>query len=405
MGKSTHFTGQPVLSQLIKPLESINTEAVSRRYNGERYVKSFTAREHLVIMVYAAIMRFDSLREIEDGTYAEARKLAHVGVRQTVKRSTLSDANARRDARIFGLIYHKLYERHSRQLLADSRTRGWWNRLKIIDSTTITLFSNLIFKGVGRNPKTGRKKGGVKVHTVINANEGVPCDIRFTSAATHDHFMLIPDNLQKGTVMAMDRAYIDYEKFERMTELGVIYVTKMKRNLTFETLSDSYVQSPEGLTHCRIRTVIFSKKTKDRMIKHTARLITYFDGEKKKPVELLTNDMEMNWNDIAEIYHCRWLIELLFKQLKQNFPLRYFYGESANAIKIQIWAVLIANLLLTLKKQQVRRKWSYSGMATTLRIILMSYIDFNSFFENPEKDSRNIVRKRLDKPPQELTLF
>ena len=95
-------------------------------------------------------------------------------------------------------------------------------RLQIIDSTTITLFSNLLFKGVGRHPKTGRKKGGIKVHAVIHANEGVPSDIKFTSAATNDSFMLKPTTLSKGDIMAMDRAYIDYDKFEQLTQRGVI---------------------------------------------------------------------------------------------------------------------------------------------------------------------------------------
>jgi len=102
-------------------------------------------------------------------------------------------------------------------------------RLRIIDSTTITLFSNLLFKGVRRHPKTGKKKGGIKVHTVIHTNEGVPSDIKFTSAATNNSFMLKPTALSGGDIMAMDRAYIDYEKFEQLTQRGVTYVTKMKK--------------------------------------------------------------------------------------------------------------------------------------------------------------------------------
>ena len=104
-------------------------------------------------------------------------------------------------------------------------------RLQIIDSTTITLFSNLLFKGVGRHPKTGKKKGCIKVHTVIHANEGVPSDIKFTSAATNDSFMLRPSVMNKGDIIAMDRAYIDYEKLETLTQREVMYVTKMKKNL------------------------------------------------------------------------------------------------------------------------------------------------------------------------------
>ena len=126
-------------------------------------------------------------------------------------------------------------------LSADSRRRGcpkWIERLQIIDSTTISLFSNLIFKGVGRHPKTGKKKGGIKVHANIHANEFVPSDIRFTSAAKGDSFILRPSNYHSGDILAFDRAYIDYAKFEEMTEAGVTYVTKMKKNLRYETLED-----------------------------------------------------------------------------------------------------------------------------------------------------------------------
>ena len=135
-------------------------------------------------------------------------------------------------------------------------------RLQIIDSTTITLFSNLLFKGVGRHPKTGKKKGGIKVHTVIHANEGVPSDIKFTSAATNDSFMLKPSMLSNGDIMAMDRAYIDYEKFEQLTQRGVIYVTKMKKNLKYSILSDTMYQTQEGLMEVRIQNVEFVKQLK-----------------------------------------------------------------------------------------------------------------------------------------------
>lgn len=235
-------------------------------------------------------------------------------------------------------------------------------RFQIIDSTTITLFSNLIFKGVGRHPKTGKKKGGIKVHTVIHANEGVPSDIKFTSAATNDSFMLKPSALNKGDIMAMDRAYIDYGKFQQLTERGVIYVTKMKKNLRYSILSDIMYQSTKGLMEVRIQHVEFVKQVKDgETIRHKSRIITYVDEKKRKLISLLTNDMESDPEEIIAIYRQRWEIELLFKQIKQNFPLKYFYGESANAIKIQIWVTLIANLLLMVMQNQTSVEFLRAG--------------------------------------------
>ena len=166
----------------------------------------------------------------------EVRKLHHIGIETIPRRSTLSDANARRSEKIFEEIYQDLYQKNKEKLISDRRksnTESWMDRLYIIYSTTITLFSNMIFKGVGRHPKTGKKKGGIKVHSVIHANEGVPCDVQFTSAATNDSFMLAPSHYGHNDIVTLDRAYINYAKFEELTDRGVIYVTKMKKNLNY----------------------------------------------------------------------------------------------------------------------------------------------------------------------------
>ena len=397
MGKSSHFIGQPMYSQVIKLFDKSKILQISREQDGERYTKHFNGWVHLVVMLYAVIMRFDSLREIIVFLLTEARKLPHIGITFKIGRSTLADANKRRPEAIFEAIYRDTYATYRHVLSSDSRTGKtpkWMRRLQIIDSTTITLFSNLIFKGVGRHPKNGKKKGGIKVHTVIHANEGVPSDIRFTSAATNDSFMLKPSSLSKGDIIAMDRAYIDYEKFEQLTEKKVTYVTKMKKSLKYEILSDTIYQAPEGVMEVRVQEVRFAKRKQDgETIVHNARIITYVDVRKHKLISLLTNDMEFDPSEIIEIYRKRWEIELLFKQIKQNFPLKYFYGESANAIKIQIWITLIANLLLMVMQKQLKRTWSFSGLATMVRITLMNYVDFYSLFNFPEKDWEDLLAR------------
>ena len=405
MGKSTHFNGQPLFGQLTKFLNKVKILQLSRQHGGERYIKTFDGWHHLITMLYAVIMRFDSLREITASMLAEARKLVHLGIQSMPRRSTLADANARRPEKFFGAVYMQLYTDYKGLLTTDSRPANepkWLKRLQIMDSTTVSLFSNLVFKGVGRNPNTGKKKGGIKVHNVISATENVASDIQFTSAATHDSFMLVPENFDRGALLAIDRAYIDYEKFEQLTERGGVYVTKMKSNLTYEIISDTMRQDPSGKMELRIQTVVFRKRKGDKTIEHKARIITYVDQKKTKPklVNLLTNDFDMEPEDIIEIYRKRWLIETLFKQIKQNFPLRYFYGESANAIKIQIWATLIANLLLTIMQRSLKKSWSFSNLATMVRIMLMYYVDFFSFFEHPEKDWQEILIKATVEPPE-----
>ena len=403
MGKSTHFLGQPLYGQIIKLLDKPKILQISRGHGGERYTKRFDGWVHLVVMLYAVIMRFDSLREITTSLLAEARKLSHLGIHFKIGKSTLADANKRRPEAVFEEIYRQLYGTYRHVLSSDSRSRKepvWMKRLQIIDSTTISLFSNLIFKGVGRHPKYDKKKGGIKVHTFIHANEGVPSDIKFTSAATNDSFMLKPSTLNKGDIMAMDRAYIDYEKFERLTQKGVVYVTKMKKSLKFSIQEDCIWQTPDGLMEVRIQHVTFTKLVKGgEVLTHHARIITYADERKHRLVSLLTNDMDYDPAEIIAIYRQRWEIELLFKQMKQNFPLKYFYGESANAIKIQIWVTLIANLLLMVMQRGLTRSWSFSGLATMVRINLMYYVDFYGLFNHPEKDWESILKAATGEPP------
>lgn len=402
MSKSTHFFGQPVYGQLIKSLDRAKIVEMSRKNGGEKYVKSFDGYVHLLTMLFAVIMRFDSLREIEAAMTAEVRKLAHLGIEKVPKRSTLSDANARRPEKFFEDVYRDLYESNKGKLSSDSRRNGtesWIKALRIIDSTTISLFSNMIFKGVGRHPKTGKKKGGIKVHSVIHANEGVPCDVRFTSAATNDSFMLAPSHYNHGEIVALDRAYINYEKFEELTDRGVTYVTKMKKNLKYELLLDFMEITPEGKMEYREQTVVFRKGG----INHIARMITYVDikkGKQPRLITLLTNDFDMRPETIIDIYRRRWQIESLFKQIKQNFPLRYFYGESANAIKIQIWVTLIANLLLSVLQSSLSRPWSFSGLATMVRIVLMYYLNLETFFNQPDADLKIMLAEAAESPPE-----
>ena len=404
MSKSTHFFGQPVYGQLIKRLNKEKILQISRSLGGERYVKSFDGFTHLLTMLYAVIMRFDSLREIETSMTEEVRKLHHIGMDTVPKRSTLSDANVRRSEKFFEEVYRNLYEMNKNKLTSDSRCNGsgnWLKHLRIIDSTTISLFSNLIFKGVGRHPKTGKKKGGIKVHAIIHGNEGVPCDVQFTSAATNDSFMLVPSKFLESEIIAMDRAYINYEKFEELTKRGVVYVTKMKKNLKYELLSDLMEMTPDGKMEYRLQVVEFHKGD----IKHIARIVTYVDikkGKQPKLISLLTNDFDMRPDTIEDIYRRRWQIESLFKQIKQNFPLKYFYGESANAIKIQIWVTLIANLLLSLLQSELERRWSFSGLATMVRIVLMYYLNIQTFFNKPDEDLRLILMEASESPPDEV---
>ena len=198
MGTSTHFSGQPVYHQVIKLLDKQQIKQISLETpRSEAYVKRLDGWTHLVIMLFGVLKYFDSLREVEIGMKAEVNKLHHLGIDDVMHRSTLAEANKRRPQAFFANVYAYLLERYS-SFLADSLPKGeqrtWEKLLYMMDSTTITLFDNIL-KGVGRHPKSGKKKGGMKVHTVMKYHVGVPMVVQLTTAAKHDHYLL--KNVQK----------------------------------------------------------------------------------------------------------------------------------------------------------------------------------------------------------------
>ena len=340
MGKVTNFSGQPVYNQLLNLLDKQKICEISKKtLKSESYVKKLDGYTHLVIMLYGVLKHFDSLRELEIGMQAEAHKLHHLGIDYMVRRSTLAEANKRRPQEFFANVYSYLLSKYG-QFLADSRpkrkgkdeikAKDWERLLYMMDSTTISLFDNIL-TGVGRHPKSGKKKGGMKVHTVMKYIVGVPMVVQLTSAAKHDHYLLKEVHLPKDSTLAMDRAYIDYAQFQRLTDEGVCYVTKMKKNLKYKVLESVTYVNPNGLVEYQDQKVLFEKGD----LKHESRRIEIWYRDKKQSVVLLTNNFELTLEDVEEIYKRRWAIESLYKQLKQNFPLHFFYGDSINAIQVQ----------------------------------------------------------------------
>jgi len=277
-----------------------------------------------------------------------------------------------------------VYKKHSK-CLADSRLNDKdLKRLYIMDSSTITLFKDIL-KGVGRNPKEGKKKGGIKAHTIIRASENVPCLIRYSEAAKHDHmFLQEVESLPSGSIITFDKGYVDYAQYEIFSKKSIWYVTRLKDNAVYTPIEEFEIpeSTDNGVLKDEKVELLYGENKKQ---KHKARRIAYWDSENNRLFEFLTNNLELSAEKIALIYKKRWQIELLFKQLKQNFPLKYFLGDNENAIEIQIWSAMLANLLITLVKSKLKRKWAFSNMVSIIRQQLMNYINIYSFLEDPEK--------------------
>lgn len=392
MGKSKNFSGQPIFNQLLKFIDKSEVRKIAKQHGAERYVKKFTTYNHVVVMLFVAFEGYHSIRETILGLLANAHKLSHLGLSYLVSRSTFSEANQRRGSEVFGDIYMSVYRRHAPSL-ADSRLGDAdMRRLYIMDSTTITLFKDIL-RGVGRNPKEGRKKGGIKAHTIIKASENVPCLIRYSEAARHDHiFLKEVFNLAEGSIITFDKGYVDYAQYEAFTQGSIWYVTRLKNNAIYQAReefdipddADSGVLKDEEI-------ILYYGENKEQ--EHRSRRIAYWDSENNRLFEFITNNFELAAEKIALIYKKRWQIELLFKQLKQNFPLKYFLGDNENAIEIQIWTAMLANLLITLVKSKLKRKWAFSNLVSIIRQQLMNYINIYCFLEDPEGSWRAIVNE------------
>lgn len=402
MGKSTNFNGQPILAQLIKFLDKGMIRKIAKKHGSDRYVKDFSTYNHLVVLLLVSFEGYQSLREVVLGLLANAHKLAHLGLSYLVKRSTLSDANKRRSSEVFGDIYRDVYKRHALGL-ADSRlSDADMRRLYIMDSTTITLFTDIL-KGVGRNPKQGKKKGGIKAHTIIKADENVPFLIRYSEAVRHDHtFLHEVHRLPMGSIICFDKGYVDYAQYEKFSESSIWYVTRLKDNALYEARKE-YDIPDDANTGVLKDEEILLRYGKYKKETHRARRIAYWDSENTRLFEFITNNFELTAEKVALIYKRRWQIELLFKQLKQNFPLKYFLGDTVNAIEIQIWSALLANLLITIIRNKIKRKWAFSNMVSVIRQQLMCYINVYNFLEDPEKCWIAIINE--NKKQNQNTLF
>lgn len=385
MDKSTYFFGQSVFGQLISLIDNNIISESSKECKSDYCVKHFTTKDHLISMLFCSFAKCTSLREVCGAMLGLSGKTKHFQLHHIPKRSTLSDANKQREALVFGKIYNGLLRKYGHHI-SDSRIKDVINKqIEIFDSTTISLFKDIL-KCVGRNPENGRKKGGIKVHTVINVDETVPKMVWFTEAAKHDHILLDKLKLDANTIYVFDKGYNDYKAFKLFSENHTGFVTRIKDNAVYETIETNPITEE---IHCGVlEDQIIEIMVKEGVIESKLKLrkIRFYDRVLKREFEFLTNLFEMRPDLVAAIYKLRWQIELLFKQLKQNFPLKYFLGDNENAIRIQIYCALIANLLMTVIQKSIKKAWSFSNLVSFCKIHLFNYIHLLRFLENPDKD-------------------
>ncbi|GBU25382.1 transposase [Fibrobacteria bacterium R8-3-H12] len=409
------YMGQPVLAQILKYIGKEDVNAIAIKHRSDRYIKKFTTRDHLSSLLYGVMSFCHSLRELVIILSSEQSKLVHLSIDYRVSRSTFARANSNRNPKVFEDIYHFILNR-SRRFLRDSRLcKSDVGRLYALDSTTITLFSDIL-KGTGKpSHADGRQKGGIKAHMLIDVEEGVPGMVKFSKAAKGDaKFMGMAARLPKDSFIAIDKAYSDHGMLEKLTKLRIWYVSRLKDNVKCKALGVLPVPGRQSELEAERGRVISDKVISVSLPRkregHICRRIEYIgivknrNGvEHEKLFVFSINNMRLPAQTIAGIYRKRWQIELMFKSIKQNFPLEYFYGDSVNAIKNQIWAALIACILLTIVHREAlkKQKWAFSNVVSLVRRLLMSYIDIHLILSCPNM----FASHKQERPPPEQNLF
>lgn len=385
--KDKSFAGQPLLSQILDVIPSSLINKANRKYQSNRYYKKLPLRVHLVSLLYGVFSYCNGLRELCEGLLGCEGKLSHLGFDKVPARSTLSDANTQRNFLVFAMIYEELLKQYQ-SFISDSRLRGLSIRnLKIIDSSTIQLFSEIL-RGVGRNPADGgRKKGGIKVHAMMDGFSGVAEFVRMTEAREHDRRFLYELQLTANSWLVFDKAYNVYHQFAKWTNEKIWFVTRMKDNADYhvtKVLVDK-TKKKNAIGILKEQYITVAVKQRGVMVQRLKLRRIILKTKEGKLYVFITNNFTLPATQITTIYKNRWMIELLFKQIKQNFPLRYFWGNSTNAIKMQVYCVLIAQLLMVVIRKKAATKKSFANMITVFRLHLMSYVQLLEFIKDTYK--------------------
>lgn len=404
MSKNTIFSGQPIFTQVLSHIPDHILRRLISKYQCDKYCKTFDSRHHLVTLLFGIIKQCNSLRAVVTGLQVATSMQGHFRLTHDIHRSTLADANQRRPEAFFGELFHELYRFHYG--LPDSRKikphQAYDKRLFIIDSTTVKLFHDVL-KGAGSIPCNGKRKGGLKVHVMIKASEDTPCLVNLTASSANDRVFLKSVDLPKGSIITYDKGYANFRKFDQWTRLGINWVSRVLDQWIIQVNKVNPVTEKQklgGIISDERVTIGDPKNNKTLKIK--ARIIKYIDPETQKVLSFVTNNTRFLPTTIADIYKRRWQIELLFKRIKQRYPLRYFYGESENAIKTQVWCALIADLLMKIIQDKATRKWAYSNLCSIIDLHLLTYVNLFAFLNNPDQ----VLRKYKPFVPDfQLDLF
>lgn len=396
MSKATSFSSSnPILGQLFSFIPREIVAECVKIHSSDKWYKQLKTWDHLVFMCYGVLTGSSGMREIIKGFELIGNKLHHIGLSKIPKRSTVSDANTKRNSDVFRDIYLKMYA-YYKDLLSDSYLKELINKeidpkgVDIFDSTTVTLFKD-IFKGCGRLPENGRKKGGIKIFTKINLGERIPNLIILDNASTNEKAFLNKIPLQSGNIFVFDKGFQKYSQYEEWSRACVFYVTRLNENATFKIIEQLPLThfAEDGVHQDCIIELNYTCEKSKKVEVHVARMVAYIDPCTKNRLVFISNLFGVSPLTICLLYKNRWVIEPLFKQIKQNFELNHFLSDSEEGIKTQIWMAMIMNLIFTVIHKMTKEALEFNTMVRLASNNSAVYVDFISFVRKTDTNTKD----------------
>lgn len=387
------YTGQLVFSQLMDFLPMHRFRQCVNRYNGNRHVKSFSCLDQFLCMAFAQLSYRESLRDIESCMRAMQKKLYHLGIRSKISKSTLADANENRDWRIYADFAQVLIS-IARKLYADDDFGIELDEtVYALDASTIDLCLSLFPWARFR-----KSKAAVKLHTLLDLRGSIPSFISITDGKVHDVNILDELVPEPGSIYIMDRGYLDFERLFLLHQCLAFFIIRSKRNTKFRRIYSHEINKETGL-RCD-QTIILTGVKSKKYYPDKIRRVKYFDKEKDRSFSFLSNNFVVPALIIAELYRCRWKVELFFKWIKQHLRIKAFYGTSENAVKTQIWIAVSVYVLVAIVKK--RMKLDDLSLYTILQILSVTLFEKEQLLQVFEHSRYNILTATQSK---QLKLF
>lgn len=363
-------------SQLLALIDRAAFAQAVRQHGAERASKGFSCWEQFVAMLFCQMGAAHSLREICGGLATAMGKLVHLGLRQAPTRSTLAYANAHRPWQLYESVFYTLLQRCQALAATKRRRFRFKHPLRTLDTTIIELCA-AVFDWA----RFQRTKGAVKLHLQLDHHGCLPCWALVTDGDTNDVRIAQTLTFAPGTIVAIDRGYLDYALYSRWTATGVFFVTRPRTNMLYRVIERRPVP-PRGPVLADAIIQLTSPHAAERC-PGPLRQITIWDAAQQRELAFLTNIHHLAASTVAAIYKERWQIELFFKALKQHLKIKTFVGTSENAVQIQIWTALIAMLLLKYLQLKSTWLWSLSNLGALLRFNLLTYRDLWAWLDAP----------------------